>query len=254
MQQSLEGKCAIVTGAGHGIGRASAALLAQRGAAVVLADRNTENGAAAAQEIVADGGRAAYVPCDVSVADDCRRAVDTAVETFGGLDIVVNNAGIIRRSTVCDISDDDWDLVMAINVRSIMLMSRYAIPVLAGRGGGSIVNIGSGWGMSGGGRAVSYCASKGAVVNMTRAMAIDHGEQGIRVNCVCPGDTDTGMLEDEARQLGEPEDAFLADAADRPLRRIGQPLDIARMVAFLASDESSFVSGAILPVDGGGTA
>lgn len=252
--QSLEGKRAIVTGGGHGIGRASALLLAERGAAVVIADRHQENGSGVAQEIARAGGRSVFVPCDVSSAEDCRRTVEQTRETFGGLEILVNSAGIIRRSTVCEITDDDWDLVMGVNVRSIMLMGRYAIPVMRSSGGGSIVNIGSGWGMSGGGQAVSYCASKGAVVNMTRAMAIDHGPDGIRVNCVCPGDTDTGMLEDEARQLGEDEAAFLADAADRPLQRIGQPVDIARMVEFLAGNAAAFVTGAIIPVDGGGTA
>lgn len=254
MSQSLAGRRAIVTGAGGGIGRATAALLAERGAAVVLADHNVERGKAAAQEISGNGGRGVFVACDVSTEEDCRHVVQTAVDEFGGLDFVFNNAGIIRRSTVCEITTEDWDLVMAVNVRSIMLMSRYAVPVLAAGGGGGIVNTGSGWGISGGGRAISYCASKGAVVNMTRAMAIDHGPDGIRVNCVCPGDTDTGMLEDEARQLGADRAAFFAEAADRPLQRIGKPLDIAQTVAFLASDEATFISGAVIPVDGGGTA
>jgi NAD(P)-dependent dehydrogenase (short-subunit alcohol dehydrogenase family) len=133
-------------------------------------------------------------------------------------------------------------------------MSRSAIPAMAAAGGGAIVNTGSGWGLKGGARAVSYCASKGAVVNMTRAMAIDHGPQGIRVNCVCPGDTDTGMLRDEARQLGEPEERFLAEAADRPLDRLGQPGDIANAVVYLVSDEAGWITGTTLVVDGGGLA
>lgn len=245
----LHGKRAIVTGAASGIGRATAALLAELGAAVVLADRDTDRGEQAAKET---GG--AFVRCDVSQRADCERVVRTAVDLHGGVDVLFNNAGIIRRSTVCDIRDDDWDLVMAVNVRSIMLLSGLVVPLMAANGGGSIVNTGSGWGIRGGGRAVSYCASKGAVVNMTRAMAIDHGPDNIRVNCVCPGDTDTGMLAEEARQLGESPDAFYADAADRPLGRIGQPRDIAQTVAFLASDAATFVSGAIIAVDGAGTA
>ncbi|WP_412542512.1 SDR family oxidoreductase [Longispora sp. K20-0274] len=245
----LQGKRAIVTGAASGIGLATAELFAELGARVVLADLDLERAREHADRI---GGVA--VRCDVSKAVDCERAVAVAVEAFGGLDTLFNNAGIIRRSTVEDITEDDWDLVMAVNIKSIMLMSRYAVPHLRAAGGGSIINTGSGWGMSGGGRAVSYCASKGAVVNMTRAMAIDHGPDNIRVNCVCPGDTATGMLADEAAQLGATVESFYVDAADRPLGRIGQPREIAQAVAYLASDAASFVSGAILPVDGGGTA
>ncbi|MEE1774021.1 SDR family oxidoreductase [Streptomyces sp. JV185] len=246
---SLDGKRAIVTGGGAGIGRATAQVLAELGARVVIADIDTDGGERTAKDT---GGT--FVRCDVSRREDCEAVVHTAQERFGGVDVLFNNAGIIRRSTVCEITEDDWDLVMAVNIRSVMLMSRLVIPGMAARGGGSIVNTGSGWGIRGGGRAVSYCASKGAVVNMTRAMAIDHGPDNIRVNCVCPGDTATGMLAEEARQLGESSDAFYADAADRPLGRIGQPRDIAQTVAFLASDASAFLSGAVIPVDGAGTA
>ncbi|GIG68341.1 SDR family NAD(P)-dependent oxidoreductase [Phytomonospora endophytica] len=246
---TLQGKRAVVTGAASGIGRATAELMAELGASVAVVDRD-EAGAKA----VAEGIGGIAVATDVASAADCERAVATAVEAFGGLDVLVNNAGIIRRSTVLDITEDDWDLVMAVNVKSVMLMSRFAIPHLVAAGGGSIVNTGSGWGIKGGGQAVSYCASKGAVVNLTRAMAIDHGPDGIRVNCVCPGDTATGMLAEEARQLGESADAFYAEAADRPLRRIGQPRDIAEAIAYLAGDGAAFVSGAVLTVDGAGTA
>ncbi|MEU8893811.1 SDR family oxidoreductase [Streptomyces sp. NPDC048442] len=245
----LTDKRALVTGGGAGIGRATALLLAELGARVVVADIDTEAGESTAREA---GG--IFVRCDVSQRTDCEKVVRTARDQLGGVDVLFNNAGIIRRSTVCEISDDDWDLVMAVNIRSVLLMSRLVIPGMAARGGGSIINTGSGWGISGGSRAVSYCASKGAVVNMTRAMAIDHGPDLVRVNCVCPGDTATGMLAEEARQLGECADAFYEDAADRPLGRIGRPRDIAQTVAFLASDASAFISGAIIPVDGGGTA
>lgn len=245
----LTGKSAVVTGAASGIGRATAGLLAELGANVVLADVDAAAGEEAAKEC---GGT--FARCDVSRREDCEAVVRTAVETYGGVDVLFNNAGIIRRSTVCEITDEDWDLVMAVNIRSVMLLSGLVIPLMARKGGGSIVNTGSGWGIRGGALAVSYCASKGAVVNMTRAMAIDHGPQNIRVNCVCPGDTATGMLAEEARQLGESADAFYDDAADRPLGRIGQPRDIAQTVAFLASDASAFVSGAVIAVDGAGTA
>ncbi|WP_370369016.1 SDR family NAD(P)-dependent oxidoreductase [Catenulispora sp. GP43] len=245
----LTGRSAIVTGGASGIGRATAAVLAELGAGVVVADLDAERGQEAAKEV---GG--VFVRCDVSRAEECDAVVAAAVAAYGGVDVLFNNAGIIRRSTVLDIAEDDWDLVMAVNVKSILLMSRRVVPLMAAAGGGSVVNTGSGWGIKGGASAISYCASKGAVVNMTRAMAIDHGPQNIRVNCVCPGDTATGMLADEARQLGEAVDAFYADAADRPLGRIGQPRDIAQMVAFLASDSAAFVSGAVITVDGAGTA
>ncbi|HEY1176093.1 MAG TPA: SDR family oxidoreductase [Phytomonospora sp.] len=249
---TLQGKRAVVTGAASGIGRATAELMAELGALVAVVDRDEAGAKAVAEGL--DGTGHIAVATDVASAADCERAVEAAAGAFGGLDILVNNAGIIRRSTVLDITEDDWDLVMAVNVKSVMLMSRFAIPHLVAAGGGSIVNTGSGWGIKGGGQAVSYCASKGAVVNLTRAMAIDHGPDKIRVNCVCPGDTATGMLAEEARQLGESPDAFYAEAADRPLRRIGQPRDIAEAIAYLAGDGAAFVSGAVLTVDGAGTA
>jgi NAD(P)-dependent dehydrogenase (short-subunit alcohol dehydrogenase family) len=139
-------------------------------------------------------------------------------------------------------------------VKSIFLMCKHVVPIMAANGGGSIVNTGSGWGLKGGGQAISYCASKGAVVNMTRALAIDHGPQGIRVNSVNPGDVNTGMLREEARQLSQDANAFLAGAADRPLQRMGEPSEIAAAVVWLASDESSYVTGSALVVDGGGIA
>ena len=248
----LEGKRAIVTGAASGIGRATARLFAAEGASVVLADLDVPRGEVAAAEIVDAGGRAVFVRCDVSLSDDCRRAVDVAVGSFGGLEVLFNNAGIIRRADVVGTTEEEWDRVMAVNVRSVFLMSKHAIPVMAE--GGVIVNTGSGWGLKGGDRAASYCASKAAVVNLTRAMAIDHGPQGIRVACICPGDTDTGMLRDEARQIGEDETAFLASSAARPLARLGTVDEIARAVLFLASDAAGWITGTTLVVDGGGLA
>ncbi|HSR32001.1 MAG TPA: SDR family oxidoreductase, partial [Anaerolineae bacterium] len=159
-----------------------------------------------------------------------------------------------RRADVLDTTEEDWDRVMAVNVKSIFLMSKYAIPAMIERGGGAIVNTASGWGLVGGRNAISYCASKAAVVNMTRAMALDHGAQNIRVNCICPGDTDTDMLRNEARQLGASEEEFLAEAADRPLRRVGTSGEIAQAVLYLASDAASFVTGTALVIDGGGLA
>ena len=250
----LANKVALITGGASGIGRATAVRFAREGAAVAVVDVEAVGGQAVVRAIVDEGGQALFLRADVSQAADCQRAVQETVDTLGGLDILFNNAGIIRRTTVIDTTEEAWDRVMAVNVKSIFLLSKVAIPVMAEAGGGVIINTGSGWGLTGGRRAVSYCASKGAVVNMTRAMALDHGEQNIRVNCICPGDTDTGMLRDEARQLGESDEGFLVEAADRPLQRIGRPEDIAQAALYLASDASSFVTGAVLVVDGGGLA
>jgi NAD(P)-dependent dehydrogenase (short-subunit alcohol dehydrogenase family) len=251
---ALEGKRALITGGASGIGRATALLFGREGAAVAVADVDEAGGRAVAREIEAGGARALFVRCDVTQAADCRRTVEQAVAAFGGLDILFNNAGIIRRTTVLDITEDDWDRVMAVNVKSIYLLSHEVVPLMAAVGGGVIVNTASGWGLVGGRNAVSYCASKAAVVNMTRAMALDHGVQNIRVNCICPGDTDTGMLREEARQLGAAEAEFLAGAADRPLGRVGTPEEIAQAVLYLVSDAASFVTGTALVVDGGGLA
>jgi NAD(P)-dependent dehydrogenase (short-subunit alcohol dehydrogenase family) len=251
---SLTRKRALITGGASGIGRATVLLFAREGAAVSVVDLDEAGGQAIVHKIVNEGGQAIFVPCDVSQAADCQRAVQQTVEEFGGLDILFNNAGIIRRASVLEISEEEWDRVMAVNVKSVFLLSKYAIPVMAQAGGGVIINTASGWGLVGGRKAAAYCASKGAVVLLTKAMALDHGEQNIRVNCICPGDTDTPMLRDEARQLGELDERFLADAAERPLQRIGQPEDIAQAALYLASDASSFVTGAALVVDGGGLA
>ena len=250
----LQGKVALVTGGASGIGRATAELFAQEGAAVVIVDIQTAEGEATATALQTRGSRALFLQADVTSAADCERAVAGTVAAFGRLDIVFNNAGIIRRATVLETTEVEWDRVMAVNVRSIFLMCKYAIPVMARGGGGSIINTGSGWGLKGGANAVSYCASKGAVVNMTRALAIDHGAQKIRVNAICPGDTDTPMLRNEASQLGQAEERFLAEAADRPLGRYAQPVEIAQAVLFLASDAASYVTGTAFVVDGGGLA
>ena len=250
----LSGKRALITGAASGIGRATARLFAREGAAVAVVDVDEMGGQAVVQTILDAGGQAIFVRCDVTRAADCQRAVQETVDRLGGLDILFNNAGIIRRATVIDTTEEEWERVMAVNVKSIFLLGKYAVPAMTQSGGGAIVNTASGWGLVGGRNAVSYCASKGAVVNVTRAMALDHGGQNIRVNCVCPGDTDTPMLRSEAQQLGDSEDAVLAEAADRPLQRIGRPEDIARAVLYLASEDSAFVTGTALVVDGGGLA
>ncbi len=248
----LGGKTALITGAASGIGRATALIFAREGAAVSIVDLNREVGETVAQEISMAGGRAIFAGGDVTSAADCRRVAECTVREFGGIHVLFNNAGVIRRASVLEISEREWDAVLAVNVKSIFLMCREVIPMMALAGGGSIVNTASGWGLAGGARAAAYCASKGAVVLMTKAMAIDHGRQNIRVNCICPGDTNTAMLRSEAQQIGESEDRFLSDSAKRPLGRVGKPEEIAQAALYLASDRASFVTGTALVVDGGG--
>ncbi len=250
----LSGKVALITGGASGIGRATALLFAREGAAVALADVNVDAGKRVADEIAQSGGRAFFEPVNVTQSADCRRLVERAIREFGQIDILFNNAGIIRRATILDLSENDWDRVMAVNVKSIYLLAREIIPHMQKAGGGTIINTASGWGLAGGAKAAVYCASKGAVVLLTKAMAIDHGPQKIRVNCICPGDTDTGMLREEAQQLGEERSHFLAESAKRPLGRVGTSEDIAQAALYLASDASSFVTGTALVVDGGGLA
>ena len=235
------------------VGRAAALLFAREGAAVAIADLN-QAGQAVAQEIIQSGGRATFELTDVTRAIDCQRIVERTLREYGGIHILFNNAGIMRRASVVELREEDWDRVMSVNVKSIYLISRQVIPIMVKAGGGSIINTASGWGLVGGPRAAAYCASKGAVVLLTKAMAIDHGPQNIRVNCICPGDTDTAMLRNEAQQLGQREDAFFAQSVRRPLGRIGKPEEIAQAALYLASDASSFVTGTALVVDGGGLA
>jgi NAD(P)-dependent dehydrogenase (short-subunit alcohol dehydrogenase family) len=249
--RGLDGKVALITGAASGIGAATARLFAGEGAAVGLFDRDETGGRAIARAIEDGGGRALFVHGDVTLDTDCRRAVDETVARLGRLDVLINNAGIIRRASIVDTSEEDYDGVMGVNVKGVFLMSRRAVPIMTRAGGGVIINTASNWGLVGGARAAVYCASKGAVVLLTRAMAIDHGPANIRVNCLCPGDTDTPMLRSEAQMLGEPLDRFLAESAGVPLRRVARPEDIARAALYLASDAASFVTGAPLIVDGG---
>ena len=251
---SLEGKIALVTGAASGIGRGIALKLAEFGAAVVLLDIDEKKGLEAAAEIAARGGKARFIRCDVRSDADCRRAASEAVREFGRIDILCNNAGVAIRKNVVDLQEEEWDLALGVMVKGAYLLSRQVIPIMARGGGGSIINTGSGWSLKGGPKAASYCAAKGGILNLTRAMAIDHGKDRIRVNCVCPGDIDTPMLRGECLQLGEDMEAFMKEAAARPIARVGTPEDVANAVLFFASDLSKWVTGAHLVVDGGGTA
>ena len=250
----LANKVALITGGTSGIGEATAILFAQEGASVAVTGRNEARGQAVTDQILQSGGKAIFIRTDVSKAAECRRAVDETTRAFGKLDILFNNAGVFYPHTILDCSEEEWDLQLDINLKGTFLMSKFALPVMIRQGGGVIINNSSGWGIVGGDAAVAYCASKGGVVLLTKAMAIDHGGQGIRVNCICPGDVDSPMLPEDARLRGMKWSDYLAGCANRPLKRIGTPAEIAKAVLFLASDDSSFMTGAALVVDGGGTA
>ena len=252
---SLQGKIAMITGGASGIGFTAAERLAEFGAVVVILDINDSLGAQAVEKVARFGGKAEYFKCDVTSAADCEQVVNKVAAKYGRIDILFNNAGVTVRKSVAALTEREWDLVVDVSLKGAYLMSKYSIPVMAKGGGGSIINTGSGWGLKGGDDAAAYCAAKGGLVNLTRAMAIDHGKQNIRVNSVCPGDTDTPLLRDEGRQLGMNEDEFLKmSAKGRPLERLGTPDDIANAVLFFASDLSTWVTGTTLVVDGGGLA
>ena len=195
-----------------------------------------------------------FVRTDVRHAAECKRAVDATLDSFGRLDVLFNNAGVFFPQTALECSEEEWDLQIDINLKGTFLMSKYALEPMIAQGSGVIINNSSGWGLVGGDKAVAYCASKGGVVLLTKAMAIDHGRQGIRINCVCPGDVDTPMLPEDARRRGLGWKTYLAGCENRPMGRIGTAEEIAKAVLFLASDDSSFMTGAALVVDGGGTA
>ena len=251
---SLENKVAMVAGAASGIGRGIALRLTEMGAFVAILDIDETNGRQTAAEIENGGGEAIFVSCDVRRAADCRRAVETVIGKWSHIDILCNCAGIAIRKDVVDLTEDEWDRVLDVTLKGIYLLSHEVIPHMIRGGGGSIINIGSGWGLKGGPRAASYCAAKGGTVNLTRAMAIDHGKHNIRVNCICPGDVDTLMLHSECAQLGEDVQTFMREAANRPLARVGTPDDIANAALFLASPISAWITGIALVVDGGGLA
>jgi len=248
-------KVAIVSGGASGIGKACAELFASSGAKVVILDIDVKRGKEVAEQIKGRGGEAVFLSSDVSDYESSRQAVERAVDLYGKIHFLVNAAGIAIRASVVDTSESDWDRTIAVNLKSVYLLCKHAIPLIEKAGGGAIINLASGWGLVGGKSAAAYCASKGAVVLLTKAMAIDHGSQNIRVNCICPGDTKTPMLQAEAKELGISFDQLVEESSQqRPLGRIGDPEDIAQAALFLASSGSSYITGAALVVDGGALA
>jgi NAD(P)-dependent dehydrogenase (short-subunit alcohol dehydrogenase family) len=249
------GKAALITGATSGIGEATAVLFAEEGAGVAIVGRDTDRGHAVEERIRSAGGEAVFVRADVRRADDCERAVAETIGTFGRIDVLFNNAGVYVANDTIGCSEEEWDAQVDTSLKGAFLMSKFALPHMVTQGSGSIVNCSSGWGLVGGEQAVAYCAAKGGMVVMTKAMALDHGPQGIRVNAVCPGDTDTPMEHEDAKSRGMSWEEYVHWAVEgRPIERIASPDEVARAVLFLASDEASFITGAAVPVDGGGVA
>ena len=251
----LNRKIALVTGAGSGIGRAVALSFAKEGALVGVSDLDSDAANKTTSEIVEAGGKAISVRADVSNGKQVERMVRTTVRQFGGLDILVCSAGV-RGPTgpLINASEAEWEHVFATNAKGIFLCAKHAIPEMRRRGGGSIVNIASVVGLSGSKMLGPYSASKGAAVLMTKTMALNHAHESIRVNCVCPGSTETPMLMGTfARQPTEEEKMTIREryVAYHPIGRLGRPDEIANAVLFLASDEASFITGVALPVDGG---
>lgn len=247
----LRDKVAIITGAASGIGLASVIKFAQEGAKIVAVDINEAQNHDTVEALKADGGAAVSVQGDVSDPETARVMIKAAVDTYGRLDVLFNNAGIGARGNVLDVDERSFDRVFAVNVKAIYLASREAVPVMKSNGGGVILNTASQLGMVGLRNNAAYCASKGAVIQLTRCMALDHATDGIRVNCVCPGPTDTPII----RRGRENVDSYLSGLADRvPLARMGTTEEIANVSAFLCSDEASFMTGAAIVADGGWSA
>ena len=248
----LAGKIAFITGAGSGIGRACAEIFAQQGAKVILAGRRAEPLSSAVTQIKNSGGEAIAVRCDVTDSAQVSAALKAAADKFGALTTIVNNAGVVVPGNAEQTTDANWDMMININLKGTFLVSRASLQFLRlAKGGGSIINIGSIYGVVGSKQRVAYAASKGGVTMLTRAMALDHAHENIRVNCICPSLVETEIATQLFANAPNPEEARRQRVGMIPMGRAGTPQEIAHLAAYLASDESAWVTGAALPIDGG---
>ena len=250
----LNQRAAVITGAGSGIGRAMALLFAREGARVLAADVNGAAAEQTAREIVAAGGVGASIAVDVVVPEQVRGMIERAHALYGRADILCNNAGVGSTTDVVECEPDEWDRVMTVNVKSVYLGCKYAIPGMLANGGGVIVNTASVAGMVGIVKRASYSASKGAVIALTRQVAIEYVERGIRVNCLCPGTVDSPWVGRLLSQADDPSAARAALVARQPIGRLGTPEEVAAAALYLASDDAAFITGTGLVIDGGWTA
>lgn len=248
----LKDKVAIVTGARSGIGLVTALRFASEGAKVVVAD--VRDASEEVREMIERGAEGVFVQVDVSSEAQVKILMERTLAAYGRLDVLVNNAGIELAKKVTDTSEAEWDRLMNVNLKGVFLCSKAAIAVMQRGGGGVIVNVASELGLVGGSEIAAYCASKGGVVQLTKAMAIDHAADRIRVNCVCPGPVSTPLLEAIVEASSNPEEERRRIEEKTPLKRLGQPDEIANVILFLASDESSYMTGSVVLVDGGWTA
>jgi len=244
----LKDKVAIITGGSSGIGRASCLLFAREGARVVVSDIMDESGEEVVRLIKNDGGRGTYVHCDVRKEDQAKSLIAEAVDRYGRLDVLYNNAGIGMVKLLPEMTEQEWDRVFDVNVKGAFFCSKYAIPQMKKQGGGAIVNTASNWGLIAYPHWPAYCASKGAVVMLTKALATDHAPDNIRVNCVCPGNIDTPLLRAGMAAQGSVEEAI------KTMGRIAKPEEVANLALFLASDEASYITGAAMVIDNGESA
>jgi len=250
----FDGKTAVVTGGASGIGKATAEGFMKEGAKVAIIDISRDSCEAASAEMATKGFHPTFITGDVSRPDDVHRMVNESLKALGRIDVLFNNAGILVEGTIEQVSIEDWDRIMAINVRGVFLMSKEVVPIMLRQGGGAIINNASCSGLVGDRNAIAYNTSKGAVVLMTKCLALDYAQKGIRVNSVCPGEVDTPMFRQEARARNMPVEEYRKELSEcHPIGRLGVPSEVANAVLFLASDEASFITGTAFSVDGGYT-
>jgi NAD(P)-dependent dehydrogenase (short-subunit alcohol dehydrogenase family) len=253
-ERRFKGKGVIITGGASGIGMATAERFLEEGAKVAILDVSEKNGEAALKELKKKGFTPLILTGDVAKSSDVKKMVSTAKARLGRIDVLFNNAGILVEGTVEDVTEKDWDRIMAVNVKGVFLMSKEVVPIMLKQRKGAIVNNASCSGLVGDRNAIAYNTSKGAVVLMTKCMALDYAKKNIRVNCVCPGEIDTPMFRQEARSRKMPVEEYRKELCEyHPIGRLGVPSEVANAVLFLASDQASFITGAAFSVDGGYT-